>query len=158
MNSIQTKQKIVQHLYQLLDQKINTAEVAIQSAKEARDHETKSSAGDKFETGRAMMQIEQQKNEVQLSKAITLKKTLEQINLDKVPLENAAATKVELGSLVQTTAGLFFLAIGIGKIEIEKKKIFVISLAAPMGKLLFGKKAGDEINFQGKTSTIITVN
>jgi len=148
------KEKIYRHLINLLSQKIETAESAIQSAKDSRDNETKSSVGDKYETGRAMMQIEQQKNEVQLSKALTLKKILEQINIDADAANNHQA---QLGSLVITPQAFFFLSIGIGKIAVESQKVFAISMASPMGKILYGKKAGDQISFQGKMVEVLEV-
>ena len=65
-----------------MDKRIETANRDIQLAKESRDNETKSTAGDKYETGRAMVQFELEKNKVQLNKAIQLKNELSQINLN----------------------------------------------------------------------------
>ena len=138
------KKQIHNQLINQLDQKAETAKIAIQSAKESRDNDTKSSAGDKFETGREMMQIEIDKSEAQLGKALKLKSELLQINIKNI------YEKVEFGSLVYTSEGVYFISIGIGKIDIDSERIFAISLASPIGKLLHQKVIGDKIQFQGR--------
>ena len=138
------KQKIYNSIVESLDYKIEIAKEAILSAKESRDNDTKSSAGDKFETGREMMQIEIDKNEAQLSKALHLKNDLSKINL----LTNN--TKVEFGSLVKTNNGTYFISVGIGKVEVDKKEYYAISLVSPVGKILYKKKIGDKVFFQNR--------
>lgn len=142
------KAMIYIHLQKNLDQKIQTARSAMQSAEESKNNETKSSAGDKYETGRAMMQMEQDKNEAQLMKLVTLKRELAQINLQK------EYDKVELGSLVMTNQGNYYIAIGIGKIVVDQETCYAISLASPIGRLLHGKRQGDSVKFQDKVFEI----
>lgn len=139
-----TKQQIYDCLMEMLEHKIESAQKAIDIVRESRDSDTKSSAGDKYETGRAMMQMELEKNEVQLSRNNQLKKELARINLEK---EN---TQVEFGSLVITTHGNYFISIGIGKIEIDNSTFYAISLASAIGQLLHKKKAGDSFLLHGK--------
>jgi len=138
------KKILLEKLHAQLNTQIETAQAAINSAKESKNNETKSSAGDKFETGRAMMQIEQEKNELQLSKTFQLKNLLQQIDIEK------EFETVGFGSLVTTNRGKYFIAIGIGKVEIENEIYFVISLDSPFGKLLLGKRVGEEIEFRGQ--------
>ena len=142
------KEQICNKLQEMLGRKVEIAIRAIESAKEARDNDTKSSAGDKYETGRAMMQIELEKNEVQLSRAINLQKELSRINTQK------EYNKVEFGSLVVTNQGAYFISIGIGKIEVNNENYYSISLASPIGKLLKDKIVGDRVQFQGREFTI----
>lgn len=142
------KKLIYEQLLKILDNKVKTAMREIESAKESREHDTKSSAGDKYETGRAMMQIELEKNEVQLSKAINLKRELSRIDIQK------DYNKAEFGSLVVTNLGKYFISIGIGKIVVNKKNYYCISLASPIGKLLHNKKIGDKVQFQEREFTI----
>lgn len=139
---------IYEQLLKITDRKIETAMRAVESAKEARDNETKSSVGDKYETGRAIMQFELEKNEVQLSKALNQKKELSQIDFRK------EYTKVEFGSLVISDQGNYFISIGIGKIEIKNEICYSVSLTSPVGKLFHNKKIGDKIHFQAKEYTI----
>ena len=137
------KIKLIQQLNEQLDLQIETAQSAINSAKESKNNETKSSAGDKFETGRAMMQIEQEKNEMQLGKTLQLKSLLKQVDLKK------QHETVGFGSLVITNRGKYFIAIGIGKVEVDGEICFAISVDSPVGKLLLGKRVGEEIEFRG---------
>ena len=71
--------------------------------------------GDKYETGRAMMQIEEDNNRTQLLQALQVKNQLQKINLQK------EFAKVGLGSLVTTNHAVYFLSIGIGQVTIENK-------------------------------------
>ena len=145
------KYLIVNRLHEIIDNKIDIAKSAVESAKESRNSDTKSSAGDKHETGRAMMQIELEKNEVQLSKALELKQELNKINI----LKNS--DKVEYGCLVLTNQGNYFISIGIGKLEINKEIYYAISLASPIGKLLQNKTIGDKVEFQEREITITKI-
>ncbi|MEM1137704.1 MAG: 3-oxoacyl-ACP synthase [Bacteroidota bacterium] len=133
---------ILKKLHQVLDEKIETINQAIASAKGARDSDTKSSAGDKYETGRAMMQIEIDNNNVQLNKTLQLKRELSSINA------NTEKDHVGYGSLVITSQGNYFLSIGLGKISVEKQDYYTISLASPIGKLLHSRTVGEKFLFQ----------
>jgi len=106
------------------------------------NNETKSSSGDKYETGRAMMQLEIEKNSVQLAESLKLKTALDQITLDDDP------QVVKPGSLVVTDHGVFFIAISLGKINLQNKTFFVISPGSPLGLKLMRLKAGDQITFR----------
>ncbi len=145
------KEKILSRLQEIVAQKIEIAESAVELVKEARDSDTKSTAGDKHETGRAMMQIEMEKNQVQLSKALFLKQELANINMTK------EYNKAEFGSLVFTNQGNYFIAIGIGKLDIENKTYYSVSLASPIGGLLKDKETGDKIQFQEKGFIILDI-
>jgi len=151
MSKEEPKRLIYSKILKILDDKIETIKKEIESAKESRNNDTKSSAGDKYETGRAMMQIELEKNEVQLNKTIKLKRELSQIDIKK------DCNKVEFGSLVETNYETYFISIGIGKIKIKNKNYYSISLASPIGKLLFNKKIGNKVKFQDKEFTIKSI-
>ncbi|SDL33025.1 hypothetical protein SAMN05421823_105217 [Catalinimonas alkaloidigena] len=142
------KEALLTQLHAVVDEKIATAQAAIASAKESRDGETKSTAGDKYETGRAMMQIEMDRHEAQLGKALALKNELARVDLTKT------YAKAEFGSLVATTQGTYLLAIGLGKVDAEGQTYFTVSLASPIGQLLQGKSTGDAVQFGGRTLVI----
>ncbi len=143
-----TKQEIWSFMKAKLDQNISDAMHSIALAKESRNSETKSTAGDKYETGRAMVQIEIDKN------AHNLNATRELINeLSKIKLEKEH-TKVEFGSLVYTDMGVYFISIGMGKLGINGFECFAISLASPLGAMMKDKKIGDKIVIQGRELTI----
>lgn len=143
-DSNQLKQKIHSHLMDDLEKKISGSIVAINSLKESRDNESKSTAGDKHETGRAMVQIEIDNNENQLKKILIQKNELSKIDLQK------KYDNVEFGSLVLTDTENYFISIGAGKIKVENGIYFAISLASPIGMLLKDKKAGEKIKFNDR--------
>lgn len=149
MGSIKELKSIVYHkILEELDRKIEVINRAIASAKDSRNNDTKSSAGDKYETGREMMQIEIEKNEVLLNQTTKQRKELARIDISE------DYHKVAFGSLVETDKGTYFISIGIGKIQVEDQTCYAISLASPIGGLLKDKVVGDEVQFQARTFII----
>jgi transcription elongation GreA/GreB family factor len=146
------KKSIIDRLNEIVLERINESVTEINSINDSKANETKSSAGDKYETGMAMLQMEEQKANVQLAKAKELQKTLSMID----PTEKQDSA--ELGSLVETLNGNYFISIGLGQIEIGGKSIFVLSIASPVGLQMKGKKAGDVFQFNGNTIEIIKVH
>ena len=144
----QLKEQLLKQLHQLLDEKIETAKQEIELVKDARDNETKNSVGDKYETAHAMLQMEVEKYQAQMGKMLTLKNELEQIN------PNKTYTKAEFGCLVICDSGNYFLSIGLGKVEVQNKSYYCLSIGSPIGNLLLGRVVGDQIQFQGKTMVI----
>ncbi|MEZ4737929.1 MAG: 3-oxoacyl-ACP synthase [Flavobacteriales bacterium] len=131
-----------------MSERIAASDLAIASAREAFTSDTKSSAGDKHEVGRAMVQQELDKLEEQRAKSITL-----QQELDRVPLDRMY-DRVAFGSLVRTDQGSYFIAIGLGAMEVDGGKVYAISLASPIGQVLKDKRVGDAIDFNGRRITV----
>jgi hypothetical protein len=73
---------------------------------------------------------------------------LNQINFEK------QAEQIVAGSVIHTTSGLFFIAVGIGRIEFKGKQVTVLSLKAPLAKMLVGKRVGEEFELNGKSVRI----
>jgi len=151
MNLKILKQQTYLHLQNLVQEKISQAQQAVAAAIEARDGETKSSAGDKFETGRAMMQLEQQRHEVQLSKAFQLSAELERLDME------ASYFTATPGALVQTERGIYFMSIGLGKVTIDSQTVYCISIQSPIGQALLHQKKEAIILFQNNPLTIIEI-
>lgn len=131
--------------------KIKTIEKNIVGIEESLLSETKSSAGDKHETGRAMLQIEREKAGQQLLEVEKLKHVLKKIDYDFV------SRKVGLGSVVFTTRYNYFISVSMGEICIENQSFYAISSQTPIGRLLRGKQVGDLIEFNGRTFEILKV-
>lgn len=138
------KTNLVEFIVDSLSLKIVELEKGIQSLKESRDSDTKSSAGDKFETSRAMAQMELENYELQLSKTQRQISEINQISL------NTSYPKVQLGSVVQCNNGNYFISIAYGKICIKNKDYYAISMASPIGQLLKEKSVGESIQLNGK--------
>lgn len=143
------KQKLYQHLILLLQHQIEECEREIASIKDSRNNDTKSSAGDKFETGRSMMQMELDKQENQHEKLLRMMNDLGQIDVNQI------SKKVTLGSLVMTNFENYFISIAFGKISNDELKAYAISLASPMGSALLGKKVNDEVTVNGRKIRVV---
>jgi len=143
-----SKVEIHETILKLLTNSILQATRDYELAKESRDSDTKSSAGDKFETGREMMQREMDKISASIDQSKNQLNFLSKINL------NRSYSIVDLGCLITTDQGIYYISIGLGKVEINAEIIYAISLDSPIGQLLKGKRVGDELEFRGKTLKI----
>lgn len=124
----------------------------INDLKEGAMNDAKSSAGDKHETSRAMMQIEQEKAAKQLNEALEMKQMLEKINT------YTQSKSVGVGSFIKTNIGYFYIAVPIGKLNIFNQDVFVISAKSPLGAKLIGLKSHDSIDINAKKVNIEFVN
>jgi transcription elongation GreA/GreB family factor len=134
-----------------LDQKINALQEEIKVTQNDAQEETKSSAGDKYETGRAMMHLEMEKLSSQLNEFLNARQILNQID----PTKNYPV--IQLGSVVLTSAHNYFLSISAGTVEVDQKQFFCISPASPIGALLVGKKKGDQFSFRNQQINILEI-
>lgn len=137
---MELKQQLYNYCQQFVQTKLETLEKRIQSLKADLNSETKSSAGDKHETGRAMLQLEMEKSGAQLQETLQMKGQLERLNLD-------ASEVVRLGSLVQTNTAAYFIAISAGQITVDGNLFFAVSSNSPIGKELLGRAVNDEFSF-----------
>ncbi len=106
---------------------------------EAANEETKNSAGDKYETGRAMAQLEIERNAVQLKEAEKLRSFLQQM------VREHSGEVIVPGSLVTTSKGVFYIAISLGAVTLHQQVYLVVSPDSPIGKLLLGRRVGNEL-------------
>ncbi len=134
-----------------VNKRAQTIATIISSNQKALMSETKSSAGDKHETGRAMLQLEMEKASLQLEGIYTMESILKKIKID----DNT--TIVRLGSLIFTDKANYFMAISAGKITIDNQHYYAISTSSPIGKLLLGKIKGDTFIFNNKTIVITNI-
>ncbi|GAB3167967.1 transcription elongation factor [Telluribacter humicola] len=142
------KQKVLAHLKALLDERMAVSWQAMEAAQASANEQSKSSVGDKYETARAMGQLDRDMFARQYEQARQERLVLERIN------EAEVLTRVALGSLVNTTAGQFFMAVSVGMVTLDGATVMAVSLASPIGKLLMGKGVGESFQFQGKTHKI----
>jgi transcription elongation GreA/GreB family factor len=142
-----TKSQIQANLRSILENTLEEARREYLLAKESRDSDTKSSAGDKFETGREMMQREMDK----LSALVD--NTLNSIaKLDRIA-DLPTSMVISEGSLVETDQETYFISIGYGKLD----TIYAISIESPLGLELKGKRVGDRIEMRGRNITIKSI-
>jgi transcription elongation GreA/GreB family factor len=145
------KSTIYDHILSLLHDNAAQTQRAIDATKESRNNDTKSSAGDKYETGREMMQIEIDKFEQQLGKLRLQQRELQRLQI------HLTCDNVEFGALVATNHESYFISIGLGRVVMQELTCFAISLASPIGAALKDKKVGDKITFQGREIEILQI-
>jgi transcription elongation GreA/GreB family factor len=127
-----------------VQKRMNEAENAFRAAEQAANDDTKSSAGDKYETGREMMQQEKDRNTLQLNEANKL-----MVALNRISTKNNSSV-AETGSLVITDNGNFYLAISAGNLVVNGATYYAVSPASPIGLKLKGLKVGDGFELNGK--------
>jgi hypothetical protein len=147
-DALSFKQALKNKGLQLLKERMDAAELAMQQAQDAANQEEKSSAGDKFETGRAMSQQNKDMNARQLEAA-----RLQWQQLQIVPVDSVQE-KFTLGALARINGQYYFLSAGLGAIFVYNQQVWFLSPMAPLSKVLFQKQAGDSVVFQGKTMNL----
>jgi hypothetical protein len=141
------KIKAYQQVLTVIEDKIIILKSDLGQLRDSLTNNTKSSAGDKYETSTEMAQHEINKISVQLaqqSKYRELLKGLKPSEKDKL---------VKNGSIVRTNIATYFMGASIGKIEVDNHLIFCVSIVSPIGQQLLNKKVGASIQMNG-TQTI----
>jgi hypothetical protein len=137
------KNRLKQIGIDLIGERIAITKKAIDNAQEAANSEEKSSAGDKYETSRAMSHLEKDMHAGQMAAHVKELALLRNINVDTI--YDTCAT----GAFIQCADASFFIAAGLGKQIIDQKPFFFLSPHAPLAKLLKDKKSGDLFLFNG---------
>jgi transcription elongation GreA/GreB family factor len=146
------KEALFKQCEAFVNKRLQTVEDIISSNQKALQSETKSSAGDKHETGRAMLQLEMEKAGQQLAGINHMKEVLSKINISK------NSNIAHLGSIIETNSANYFLSISAGQITVADKVYFAVSVSSPIGKLLLGKNNNDEVIFNNQRTIIKTIN
>jgi len=129
------KEELINIIRQKLSEKIENFEKLILETRSSAN-DTKSSMGDKYETGREMLQQEINNLQVQLNEILKQKDALKTIL--KKPSD-----KAEKGAAVKTDKGLFFISVSLGEIEIDNQKIICISPESPLAKAMNGRQKNE---------------
>jgi len=145
------KELLHQQCITYVQQRMFAAEKAFKDAEQASNDDTKSSAGDKYETSREMMQQEKDRNTIQLNEANKL-----MVALNHICTKNNSGA-AETGSLVITDNGKFYIAISAGNLSVDGESYFAVSPASPIGLKLKGLKPGDQFELNGKRYNILQV-
>lgn len=142
------KQQLISDCTKKLQQQILSLKQLLDEVTEAVNNETKSSVGDKHETSRAMMQLEQEKLGKQILDAETHLAEFEKINFD-IP-----SARIAQGHLIETNNGYFFISVSIGKTMVNEKTVFVISPNSPLASVFKGLTKNQTTSFNGTTYEI----
>jgi transcription elongation GreA/GreB family factor len=124
-----------------LTKRVDTILEAMKSSQESANNETKSSAGDKHETGRAMSQLENEMNGKQLLEINTELNAVQQVDVSKINLQAIN------GSVIQCKHATFFILAGIGVQTVDTNKVVFLSPKAPLALRLKEAKPGEKFDF-----------
>lgn len=129
-----------------ISEKIQNSENLIAETR-ASSNDTKSSMGDKYETGREMLQQEINNLQRQLNETLNQQSIIQKINAEP-------SSKVQNGALVKTNKGLFYIAASLGEIVSEGQKIMIVSVESPLVKAMFGKEIEETFTINNIHQTI----
>lgn len=135
------KQQIIQHYNHYLNDRINSLREMIVDLTEDSLNDAKGSAGDKHETGLAMMHLEQEKLNRKLLEVLDTQNKFLKIDYSIV------SKQVILGSLIEANDTFFLMAVALPKIEMDGKPVFGMSPQSPLGAMFMGKKVQEIIIF-----------
>lgn len=151
LEKIAFKEKLRSQCIALIEERMQLAAEAMQQAQDAANAEEKSSAGDKYETGRAMNHIQKDLHARQLAENRKELEALLAIDCSQV------RTTAGAGAIVIAGDVRFFIAAGLGAISFEGEKILAISPQAPLARIMNNKKAADTILFNRQEKQITEV-
>jgi transcription elongation GreA/GreB family factor len=135
----------------LLVKRSDEIRAAMDAVQQSANSETKSTAGDKHETARAMAQLEVE----------MLSKQLDEVNksiamLKRIP-KTTTSNSVQQGSVVETSIGTFYLSVGLGNFIFAGKNIMAISTESPLAMAIMGKQLGEKIEWRGQLLDVIAI-
>ena len=142
---------VYQSTLEALNNKINDLRLILQESYPSMFDDSKSSAGDKHETALAMAQLEQEKLTKQLNILLLQEASM------KVFDPTLKHQKITIGSLVETNKGWYYFSISLGQLICQNNAFFALSLEAPLGQIMRGKVAGEQVTFNGMITEIIGV-
>ncbi len=148
MSETEIKESLYNYCISYINTKHVTLSKSIQDTQLSLSSESKSTAGDKHDTGRAMMHLEVEKKSRQITELENLKRVMMQFS------PSVLSTNIELGTLVLTNQGNYYIAISAGKAEIEGKTYFLVSMASPLAQAFKSNFGKGEFRFMNKTFSI----
>lgn len=140
------KEQILNTIKIKVEEKVHAFEKLITETR-ASNNDTKSSMGDKYETGREMLQQEINNLQRQLNETLNQQAVLQKITSEP-------SLKVQNGALVKTDKGLFYVSVSVGEIIFNDQKIITVSVESPLIKAMSGKTKGDQFIINTMQQTI----
>lgn len=138
------KQELYKLCREYIVKKAGMLQNAIAEIQDAMNNESKSSAGDKYETAREMLEQDIDIHVVQLNELNKQKEILDRID------PNIRSGVVVPGSLVKTKNANYYITISAGALKLNGATYYAISSVSPIGAKLMGQKQGSKIVFNEK--------
>lgn len=131
------------HCLQIIKERLQIYQQDLADLQQSANEETKSSMGDKYETGRSMVQQEMDKVQHRVEELNKLKQILQGITSNK-------SNKVSMGSFVITDQGNFYIAVSLGQLKMDDTNFIAISPAAPLAQKMIGLTEKDFFVLNGR--------
>ena len=128
------KQALYDHCCHLLTERIVESQASMDDVQQDSNSETKSSAGDKYETGRAMAQLEKERHARRKASLEDMLNHLRRIGCVQ------AKESIDEGALVTTNRGMYFVSVGLGLVTFGDAQYSCLSVESPFGQELLGLK------------------
>ena len=144
------REKVLMAIEVRLQKEEGEAKERLASLQDALGAESKSSAGDKHETGRAMIHREMELVEETRARTQTAQETLKKIQAASLPLSG-----MHMGALVETTGPWVFVGIPMGKLQLGEDVVLCVGPSAPIVKVWGGIEEGDEVSLGPNRLTIL---
>ena len=144
------KEALIDTAISVLNEKLLNIQSELNGLDRSLKNETKSSAGDKFETSREMIQQEREKL---YNLQLNTKHMLDLLSSTK----GKTPTIVESGALVETDKACLHISIPLGKISLGELTVFFISPSSPLAQAMLNKKVNDAVVFNGVEHKIISI-
>jgi hypothetical protein len=142
------KREMHQHCLQVLEEKISMNREQLKALQESADEETRSTMGDQYETGRAMLHLEMEKYTTQVENSVKQREMLGKFDPALI------LDKIQPGCLMKCNDMLYYFAISLGQVEVKGRKVFLLSISAPFSTACLGLKEGDSFSFNNRTFKI----
>ena len=143
------KMKVLEALQLHLTEAVEEGRSNLTSLQEALTSEAKSTAGDKHETGRAMIHQEMRQVNDTLQRSQSALR-----ELTRMQKSSELPSRVASGVLVETTGPWVLMGLPLGKLDLEGTMVFGVSAEAPLAKAWFGAEPGDEVRMGPSTFLI----
>jgi hypothetical protein len=147
-NTIAFKLLLKDACIELFNSSIQQLTNAMAMAQESANSQEKSSVGDKHETSRAIGQADRNMYAKQLKQAVDDLQFLRSIDVGQT------FTNICVGALFEINNQVFFVALGIGKMQVSDTDVVVISYRSPLFESLKMKQQGQKVLYQNKETII----
>jgi hypothetical protein len=144
---------ILKHLMGHVDKDLEEAKARMASLKESLDAESKSSAGDKHETGRAMIHLEQERVQETVGRLEHMHGVLVQR-----ATQGKAIQRVSPGALVETTGPWVLVGVPLGKVQLPDALVLCVGVEAPLAQQWHGAQPGDQVVLGSQQLTIEAIH
>ena len=144
---------ILKHLLGHVDKDLAEAKARMASLKESLGAESKSSAGDKHETGRAMIHLEQERVQDTVGRLEHMRGILVQRAAQDKPIQ-----RVSPGALVETTGPWVLVGVPLGKVQLPNALVLCVGAEAPLAQQWHGAQPGDQVALGPQKLTIQAIH